>query len=132
MRGSFMDSTAANLTVRSTPEFLDAGAMGVSLPLENVRLSGPSLMLSDDPETVSGPAEGALWWQQLPDGDGGDVAGEHSSRVFLWHVNATGADRRIGLTLENTGAQPLTIKRLRGQVSATDQFLEHGRCVAVA
>ena len=66
-----------------------------------------------NPESVSDPRQGVLWWQQLPSGDGGGVPGEHTSRLFMWHVNETGRERNLGLTLENRGTEPLQVLRLR-------------------
>jgi len=89
-------------------------------------LSSLPLMVSDNPETVSG-ASGTLWQHSLA-----SASGAITSRLFLWHVNGSGSSKKLGVTVENTGDTPLKISSVKRQTGTGGDYLEIGKCNAKA
>lgn len=89
--------------------------------------SGPHLILSNSPETVSSTATPTLYECEIP-----IPSGTTRIRVYVWHKNSTGSTAKFG-TVVSLDSGSGTISNVVRQESATSGSLEPlGRCLAKA
>ncbi|MFB4321607.1 hypothetical protein RB298_04615 [Priestia sp. BR_2] len=101
-----------------------------SLSLYGQRNNTRRFLMSDNPESVytnnftNGTA--TLWHDS--------VSGQTTVyyRVYVWHVNKTGAPMKFGVTIGNAGASPITVSNLQHCVALTTNYIGQGQCTAAS
>ncbi|KOP64848.1 hypothetical protein AMS62_06000 [Bacillus sp. FJAT-18019] len=87
-------------------------------------------LMSDNPESIPTTAftngTATLWHDS--------VSGQTTVyyRVYVWHVNKTGAPMKFGVTIGNAGSSPITVSNLQHCVDITTNYIAHGQCTAAA
>lgn len=101
-----------------------------TLSLYGQRNNTRRFLMSDNPESVytnnftNGTA--VLWHDS--------VSGQTTVyyRVYVWHVNKTGAPMKFGVTIGNAGASPITVSNLQHCVALTTNYIGQGQCTAAS
>lgn len=93
---------------------------------------GTRLFISDNPETVDSNTTTftngyATMWSDTTTGKA-----TVRYRMFIWHLNKTGAPFKFGITVGNAGSSTYSIHNVRSAISNEANFGEIGKCAAAA